>query len=195
MTEKPADHAAFRQALREEKLSARLALPAAAHAATSARVLGHLAALFAGRPAARIGLCVAVRGEVDCLPLATDLHRRGWDVAMPVVEARAAPMVFRSWWPGAPMSADPHGIPVPATLPCPPPQVLLIPLLAFDAAGFRLGYGGGYFDRTLATCDPRPQTLGVGFELARVPSIAPQAHDIPLDAIVTEHGVQRHRTP
>jgi 5,10-methenyltetrahydrofolate synthetase len=70
---------------------------------------------------------------------------------------------------------------------------LIVPLLGFDAAGYRLGYGGGYYDRTLATLTPRPLTVGVGYELGRLETIHPQAHDIPLDAIVTEAGTIRHR--
>jgi 5,10-methenyltetrahydrofolate synthetase len=89
------------------------------------------------------------------------------------------------------MTVDPYGIPIPATPPAPPPDVLLIPLVAFDAAGYRLGYGGGYFDRTLAALDPRPLSVGVGFELARVADLQPAPHDIPLDRIVTEAGVRR----
>jgi 5,10-methenyltetrahydrofolate synthetase len=122
---------------------------------------------------------------------------------MPVVVIPAAPMIFRAWTPATPMTTDRHGIPVPVDIPADPttgdaviepniaPDILLLPLVAFDAAGYRLGYGGGYFDRTLAARVPRPRAIGVGFELARVPDIRPQAHDLPLDAIVTEAGVTR----
>ena len=72
------------------------------------------------------------------------------------------------------------------------PNIILLPLVAFDRQGFRLGYGGGYFDRTLAALVPRPLAIGVGFELARVADIRPQAHDLPLDAVVTEAGIVRH---
>jgi 5-formyltetrahydrofolate cyclo-ligase len=68
------------------------------------------------------------------------------------------------------------------------PDAILMPLNAFDAAGYRLGYGGGYFDRSLAALSPRPRAVGVGFELARVDSIRPQAYDLPMDFIVTEAG-------
>jgi len=73
------------------------------------------------------------------------------------------------------------------------PDQVLVPLVAFDAQGYRLGYGGGYFDRTLAALAPPPATIGVGFEVGRVDSIAPEAHDIPLDHIVTEAGFFSHR--
>jgi 5,10-methenyltetrahydrofolate synthetase len=69
--------------------------------------------------------------------------------------------------------------------------MILLPLNGFDPAGYRLGYGGGYFDRTLAALSPRPLTIGIGFELNRIASIRPQAHDLALDWIVTENGVFR----
>jgi 5,10-methenyltetrahydrofolate synthetase len=93
------------------------------------------------------------------------------------------------------MSADRYGIPIPQDDAELIPDIVLLPLLAFDAQGFRLGYGGGYFDRTLATMVPRPLAIGVGFELGQVPDIRPQAHDIGLDAVVTEAGVLRLRQP
>ena len=71
------------------------------------------------------------------------------------------------------------------------PTILIVPLLGFDDAGFRLGYGGGYYDRTLAAMQPRPFTVGVGYELGRLPTIYPQPHDIPMDVIVTEAGMTR----
>ena len=110
---------------------------------------------------------------------------------MPVVTAVGAPMVFRAWTPSAAMSSDRYGIPIPADGAAVIPDIVLLPLVAFDPQGFRLGYGGGYFDRTLAAMVPRPRAFGVGFELGRVPDIRPQAHDIRLDAVVTEAGVLR----
>lgn len=86
------------------------------------------------------------------------------------------------------MTTDRHGIPIPAGDGSLHPEVVLLPLVAFDADGYRIGYGGGYFDRTLAAMSPRPLAIGVGFELARVDSTGPQAHDIRLDVIVTEAG-------
>jgi 5,10-methenyltetrahydrofolate synthetase len=90
------------------------------------------------------------------------------------------------------MNIDRHGIPVPAAGEFVTPNIVLLPLVAFDTQGFRLGYGGGYFDRTLAALVPRPFSIGVGFELAHVADIRPQAHDLRLDAMVTETGVVRH---
>src|SRR5690606_21931832 len=84
-------------------------------------------------------------------------------------------------------------IPIPAEREPVRPTALLVPVVGFDAAGYRLGYGGGYYDRTLALLEPRPLTIGVGYAGARLDTIHPQPHDIPLDAIVTEAGVVRHR--
>lgn len=195
MPDQPAESSVFsttaRAALRREKIAARLALPAIAHAAASASIRGYLAALLAPRPPGIIAFCWPIRAEVDCRPLVAELLDSGWRAAMPTVVTPAAPMEFRAWTPTARMTADPHGIPVPATPTRLAPDVLLLPLVAFDAAGFRLGYGGGYFDRTLARCVPRPLAIGVGFELAATPDICPHPHDIPLDIVVTETGARR----
>lgn len=87
------------------------------------------------------------------------------------------------------MATDHHGIPIPAGDEVVSPALLIVPLNVFDAAGYRLGYGGGYFDRTLAALDPTPTCVGVAFELARAGSTHPQPHDQPMDWIVTEAGV------
>lgn len=191
--EHPADPSAFRAALRQKMLAARAAMAAlepATHADLSARIDAHLANFLAARPPAAIGFCTPVQGEFDARPLIARLIAQGWQAAMPVVHHVDAPMLFHPWTPGTPMSTDRYGIPVPANSPGPTPHILLLPLVAFDTAGYRLGYGGGYFDRTLAAIVPRPLAIGVGFELSRVPSICPQAHDQVLDFLVTEDGVE-----
>jgi len=135
-----------------------------------------------------------IKGEPDLRPLLAALAAGGVIVALPVVEVKAAPLAFRRWTPATRMVRGDWGIPVP-----PPeaarlvPQVALAPLVGWDGAGYRLGYGGGYFDRTLAALAPRPFVVGVGYEAARLATIYPQPHDIRLDAIVTEAGVRFHR--
>lgn len=86
------------------------------------------------------------------------------------------------------MRPDRFGIPQPVEQVTLDTDLLLVPVNGFDAKGYRIGYGGGYFDRTLASLSPQPLTVGVGFELSRLESIEPQAHDRPLDWIVTEAG-------
>ncbi|MBI5898014.1 MAG: 5-formyltetrahydrofolate cyclo-ligase [Rhodocyclales bacterium] len=185
------DSSVYRAALRRERLAARLALDGANHAALSASIEARLRVLLSALPPQTLAFCAPVRGEFDARGLATELLAEGWQAAMPVVVKPAAPMIFRAWSPASAMGADRHGVPIPAQGPELRPDIVLLPLVAFDAHCFRLGYGGGYFDRTLAARIPRPRTIGVGFELARVPDIRPQAHDIRLDAVVTEAGVFR----
>jgi 5-formyltetrahydrofolate cyclo-ligase len=99
-------------------------------------------------------------------------------------------MVFREWTPSTRMVMGEHGIPTVAEGDIVFPQIVLVPVNAFDQKGYRLGYGGGYFDRTLAALIPRPFAIGVGFELSRVESIYPHAQDLALNAVVTDGGVE-----
>jgi 5,10-methenyltetrahydrofolate synthetase len=184
-----AESSVFRAALRREKLAARMALDEKTRAALAARIDAHLTALLAPLPSQMMAFCAPISGEFDAQPLASRLVERGWLAAMPIVEAVDAPMSFRAWTPSSAMSSDRYGIPIPAAGADLVPTIVLLPLVAFDPHGFRLGYGGGYFDRTLAKLVPRPRAIGVGFELGRVADIRPQAHDVPLDAMVTEAGV------
>lgn len=186
-----ADSLIPRAALRREKLAARMALDEKTRAELSARIEAHLAALLTPLPPQTLAFCAPVRGEFDAQPLASLLLERGWQAAMPVVTAVNAPMNFHAWTSSSAMGSDRYGIPIPRDGEAVVPDIVLLPLLAFDAQGFRLGYGGGYFDRTLAAMVPRPWTIGVGFELGRVPDVRPQAHDVRLDAIVTEAGLLR----
>ncbi|MDR0634402.1 MAG: 5-formyltetrahydrofolate cyclo-ligase, partial [Azoarcus sp.] len=106
--------------------------------------------------------------------------------ALPVVVAKDAPLIFRRWLPGQALARDRYGIPFPPCGEAIEPELVLVPLNAFDARGYRLGYGGGYFDRTLSAM--RPRTAGIGFELGREADVLPRAHDYPLDWLVTEAG-------
>lgn len=191
-TEHIADSSVFRAALRRERLAARMALDEKTHHALSARIEAHLKHLLTPLAPQILAFCAAVRGEFDAQALASLLIDRGWRAAMPIVVAPDAPMSFRAWTPASTMDTDRYGIPVPTGGETIIPTVVLLPLVGFDARGFRLGYGGGYFDRTLASLVPRPFSIGVGFELARVADIRPQPHDVRLDAVVTEAGVVRH---
>ncbi len=191
-TEHIADSSVFRAALRGEKLAARMSLGADSRLALSARIEAHLLQLLTPLAPRTLAYCASVRGEFDAQALVSLLIERGWRAAMPIVEAPDAPMSFRHWAPGVAMNVDRYGIPIPAEGEAVTPDIVLLPLVAFDRQGFRLGYGGGYFDRTLAALVPRPLSIGVGFELARVEDIRPQQHDIRLDAIVTEAGIVHH---
>ena len=191
-----AEIAALRKNLRSARIAAREALPEHDRRRLTARIESHLDALLARLAPTRLAFCWPWRGEVDLVPwmnrwLAADPARQA---ALPVVLTPARPMGFLRWHPGAPMAKDHHGIPIPGGDERIEPELLLVPLNVFDAAGYRLGYGGGYFDRTLAAVDPKPKTVGVAFELARADTTWPQAHDQPMDWIVTETGSRQADT-
>lgn len=135
-------------------------------------------------------------GEFDSRPLMEQVLDAGGRVAIPVTVARDAPLEFWRWDRGTPMkNRGPWNTPAPRKRNVLAPALLIIPLLGFDSDGHRLGNGGGYFDRTLASLDPKPVTIGLGYELGHLDTIYPQAHDVSLDAIVTEQGVIWHRRP
>lgn len=183
---------AHRAELRRARVAARLALPAETHQQLSALLESHLEHLLLACAPRIVGFCWPYRAEFDSRPLL--MRRLAEDAALrlclPVVGARDQPMAFRAWQADSVMQDDRYGIPCPVAGELLRPDLLLIPVNVFDAQGYRLGYGAGHFDRTLAALSPMPLVIGLGFELARVDSIAPQAHDVPLDAVVTEAGVQ-----
>jgi len=154
------------------------------------RIDAHLERSFPGLATAAVAFCWPMRGEYDARPLTSALRERGAVTALPVVSAARQPLLFREWHPGVALASGPLGIPYPENSEPVTPTVALIPLAGWDEAGYRLGYGGGFFDRTLAS-RPRPVALGVGYELGRIATIRPQSWDIPMDWIVTERGVYR----
>lgn len=139
------------------------------------------------------GLCWPFKGEFDARRLAGELIEQGARAALPAVVAPRGPLEFRHWQPGDPVERGAHDIPVPCTLQTVQPDVLLVPLVAFDGEGYRLGYGTGHFDRTIAALRGGPLVIGIGYELSRVDTIFPQDHDIPMDVIVTERTTFRRR--
>ena len=138
-----------------------------------------------------VGFCWPHRGEYDPRPVMNFIAERGATLALPEVGNKNEPLRFREWWREAPMKSGAYGIPVPDNTDFVTVDALIIPMIGFDEMGFRIGYGGGYFDRTLAAIVPRPLAIGVGFEILRLNSVHPQRHDIPMDFIVTEAGIYR----
>ena len=181
----------WRRALRTELLAQRQALPARERVAATDSICAHLRAAFPAPAGVTVAYYTPFRGEPDLRPLLDEWRLAGARTALPVVIARGAPMEFRLWWPGAATTRGAFSLPVPDGTPQVAPGVVLLPPVGFDAQGYRLGYGGGYFDRTFAALVPAPLKVGVSFELARVDSIRPQPYDVPLDFIVTEVGVWR----
>jgi 5-formyltetrahydrofolate cyclo-ligase len=109
-------------------------------------------------------------------------------IGLPVVDKVHKTLQFHAWWPGCPMENDAYDIPKPKDTEVITPTLLLVPCLGFGAQGFRLGYGGGFYDRSLAAIEPKPFTVGLAFANGYVDDFRPESHDIPLDAILTDHG-------
>lgn len=193
------DVARWRKAERVRLLAERAALPVSVRQHAAERIAPHLEAVIRTRFGRLEGLTLSawwpIKAELSLRPWLTDLVGRGVTVALPVVVTPAAPLVFRRWTPDCRMVQGFWKIPVPAEGAALIPDVTLAPVVGWDAAGFRLGYGGGYFDRTLAALAPRAFAIGVGLEAARVETIFPQPHDIAMDAIVTEAGIRFPRAP
>jgi 5-formyltetrahydrofolate cyclo-ligase len=184
---------AWRRSERERLIEARMREPVAERQAASAMIAARLDDYCSRRNLAPAGSIVSgywpLRGEPDLRPWLAQLHERGVTCVLPVVVEKAAPLQFRRWSPGCAMEKGFWNIPVPVAREPFTPQVLLAPVVGFDPQCYRLGYGGGYFDRTLALLDSRQcsyRTVGIGYDAARLASIQPLPHDIALHAIVTE---------
>lgn len=180
----------WRTQQRAALIAQRLALTAALRHKHEAAITEHIRSALPCLALRHVGFFWPFKGEYDPRPLARALHAAGTRLALPVVERRAAQLVFRSWQPSARMALGVWNIPIPADGELVTPDALLVPLVGFDAEGYRLGYGGGYYDQTLVALTPRPLTIGIGFESSRLATIHPQTHDVPMDIIVTEAGAK-----
>jgi 5-formyltetrahydrofolate cyclo-ligase len=182
---------AFRKTKRAALLARRGALALADRNGHADRVTQRLLAAVDLRAYGALGFYWPIRGELDLRDVASRHVEAGGTAALPVVVVEGAPVEFWQWHVGAAMQRGFWNIPVPAERRVVRPDALLIPLVGYDAAGYRLGYGGGYYDRTLASLEPRPFCIGVGYDDAELATIHPQPHDIPMDVIVTERRVLR----
>ena len=189
--ETPFDWRAWRKAEREWLIADRLALSQAAREAIGERVIGRLDGLVDLAEGSVVSFYWPFKGEFDLRGWIGALRERGVHSALPVVVEKQRPMQFRLWTPGCRMERGVWNIPVPADGPAVTPDVTIAPLVGFDEDCYRLGYGGGYFDRTLASLAPKPFVVGIGYAASRLATIHPQPHDIPMDAIVTEDAVLR----
>jgi 5,10-methenyltetrahydrofolate synthetase len=182
----------WRRSERARMIAARLAMSARTRNALARRIAGHLDALI-GDPA---GVLVSgywpFRGEPDLRDWFRDLRERRGLAALPVVVERGKPLLFRLWRKGERLERGVWNIPVPAAGEPVFPRIVIAPLVGFDAQGYRLGYGGGFFDRTLAALPSSTIAVGVGYEMAEMPTIRPHGFDIPMHHIVTENGIRSH---
>ncbi|MGO4332699.1 5-formyltetrahydrofolate cyclo-ligase [Cupriavidus sp. 2TAF22] len=182
-----------RNALRQRLLALRAALPARARA--DAAIEAALATLLERQAAVRrLGFYWPIQHEFDARPAVTRwlAAAPGRQAALPVVSRPGAPLDFHLWEPGTAMATGRYGIPVPDGTPAVVPDALLIPCVGFSSDKFRLGYGGGFYDRTLAALAAAggtpPVAIGIGFEACRIGLLA-EGHDVGMDWVVSEGGI------
>ncbi|HTQ73975.1 MAG TPA: 5-formyltetrahydrofolate cyclo-ligase [Burkholderiales bacterium] len=187
----PAELSAWRKGERERLLRERDALAEEVLAERRARIDTHIERAFPDLVHGVLAFCWPYRKEYDVRHLAAAVRRRGAKTAMPVVVAPKTPLIFREWHPGVKLVEGPLGIPYPVESDEVVPDNVLLPMVGWDGDGYRLGYGGAFFDRTLAALAKRPRVIGVAYEQAYLKTIQPQPHDIPVDFVVTERGVYR----
>ena len=181
-----ADVMRWRKAERERLIAARLAIPADERAAMARRIADGLDKTIGSVSSHLISLYWPFRGEPDLRPWMETVFERGGSIALPVVIEKGQPLIFRAWRQGDKLEKGVWNIPVPAAGQPVQPTVVIAPLVGFDPGKYRLGYGGGFFDRTLAAMSARPLVIGVGYRMAAIATIYPQPHDIPMSAIVTD---------
>ena len=181
----------WRKQERERLIATRAALDAAMLQRWRERMDRFLERSFPGLAGRRVAFCWPIKNEYDARHFARTLRSRGSLTALPVVVAPRQPLIFREWHPGVQLAEGALGIPYPKDSPEVIPEAVLLPMNGWDPQGYRLGYGAGFFDRTLASLARRPVVIGVSYEQARLPTIHPQPWDIPVDYLVTERGVYR----
>ena len=179
----------WRRMERERLLALRQGLPPAERRRWGERIDVAVRVLLLER-AGILGVYWPFRAEFDPRPVIDWVIAAGRTVALPVVVDKKGPLEYRAWRPGEPLVDGVWNIPVPQKREIVTPAVVLAPLVGFDRVCYRLGYGGGYFDRTLAALSPRPFAIGIGFELQQIETIYPQPFDVPMDVIVTEAGAR-----
>ncbi|WP_334106200.1 5-formyltetrahydrofolate cyclo-ligase [Methylobacillus sp.] len=182
-----------RKQARDRLLQERAATGKEARDRLDEALMGHFSALLQYIHGRHIGCYWPIRGEFNSVPLMMSLHKSGSSVSLPMVDDENKQLVFCKWHPEALMARDKVGVPYPADTEYEQPEILLIPLVGFDAQGYRLGYGAGYYDRTLHHMKPPPIAIGIGYEAGLLESINPHEMDVPMEFILTERGLRHFR--
>lgn len=188
------DVAARKAALRKAALGARGLVDDAARLQAAEAIAGFGGEIVAREKPSRVSLFVSVKGEIDTGPLAEKLAQAGVPLCLPVIVKKGDPLVFRDWRPGDPLDDRPFGLKEPpAGAAEVVPDFLFVPLAAFDRSGGRLGYGGGFYDRTLLKlrASAAAMAIGLAFSAQEVDEVPALPHDVTLDGVLTEKGLRR----
>lgn len=181
------DVARFRRAERARLVAAR-ALSSADRETATARLVASIRDTISPSQGMTIAAYWPIRGEPDLRPWMNEAHAAGARILLPVVVEKKAPLEFRSWSPGCRMVRGFWNILVPAEGETLQPDIVIAPLVGVDRDLYRLGNGGGYYDRTLARVTPRPRIIGVGFSGCLLPTIFPMPWDVPMDEVLLSDG-------
>jgi 5,10-methenyltetrahydrofolate synthetase len=176
-------------ALRNKLITARQALPDRLERAVQLQSV--LRVWLAGRHETTIGGYWPIKGEFDPLPALYRWSEGGESrrIGLPVVYKTAGALRFHVWYPGCPTELDAYDIPKPKGTEVFEPQLLLLPCVGYGPEGVRLGYGGGFYDRTIASLKPRPKVVGLCYSNGFLPFLRGKPDDLPLDALITDDGV------
>lgn len=180
----------WRHAVRRALLGWRAALDGATHKYLSDQIRLHFSAFLEDRPGATVGFYWPIQNEIDLRPVIESHLKAGGKAALPVVPGKDLPMVFHTWTSDTEMAPGFARIPEPIGTNEVQPHIVLAPLVGFDRAGYRLGYGGGFFDRTLATLKRKPLVVGIGFAATQLEDIIPHEYDVPVDVVITDQGTR-----
>jgi 5,10-methenyltetrahydrofolate synthetase len=196
MASTPSSPDPTREALRAKLVAARLALPDRLERAVELQNV--LRAWLAGRRESSVGAYWPIKGEFDPLPALYRWSEGGPDgsprrIGLPVADRASGSLRFHVWFPGCPMEHDAYDIPKPKDTDELTPAMLVVPCLGFGPGGVRLGYGGGFFERTLASLQPRVMAVGVGYGHGFLPFLRLGPREVQLDAMLTEDGVMWQR--
>jgi 5,10-methenyltetrahydrofolate synthetase len=190
----PAEILAWRKEQRAQMIPARVAVPDTTRDLWTKRIIAALEPVVMAVDGP-VSFYWPFRGEPNLRPLMRRMVAAGKQVALPVVVEKRHPLEFRPWTPGCEMMLGVWNIPIPDTRERVTPRLLLAPVVGFDPQRYRLGYGGGYFDRTLAALGTARTVIGVGYDSQAIATIHPLPHDIPMDRIVTESGFRHEAEP
>ncbi|GLS92762.1 5-formyltetrahydrofolate cyclo-ligase [Piscinibacter gummiphilus] len=185
-----------RDTLREKLIKDRQALPDRLERAVQLQQV--LRSWLVSRKESTIGAYWPIKGEFDPLPALFRWSEGGPEgsprrIGLPVTDRETESLRFHVWFPGCPMELDAHDIPKPKDTDVFQPAILVLPCVGYGPGGVRLGYGGGFYDQTVAALKPRPLTVGVGYAHGFLPLLRARPDEEPLDVMITEEGVMFSR--